>query len=655
MKIHKPIGSKDRFLEMFQGVNKINLNENALDGVNPIEAAFNELVADNLNIEQVNNQVSGGESIVEIAGRDKNGNDVVFKFAVQSQETDQDNVNQIQDVKMISAKIGDNVYEADDGALGAINANRKQDMFDAVSELVEFESDVDTVSDEMYEDAVKFIDKVPYNKGTEQIQTSQAYGDEKPTNPELRVKAPELNQFVSEIQDYIPDETPEEDPLALPDMGDIALPDDGTTGVDPYDQQPDYSGEPVEQVSPEKEAAINQAYDNLVQAGNPSPTSDDISREANRLQGVQPPPKTRTIPRGAEEFYESTDQDNYGNADDVAYNAFNFTLSPEKKREFILNAEQIALEKYGPEIGRSPMSYFKVILEIANELYTKQLATMNEDEETYPKQLGKKFKPKRQIPKKKKKPQSVVKLSEEDNESWKDVDGTMMGPNAPKPEDMAQSMEDFQAQVDPNLDPNAPEELKNSGEEPGNVLQGGLGDDKEVGQFCPIQVAKGVEVEMEHTDNPLIAVEIVMDHLTEDPMYYGESDEDPEAASMAGAQNDVEKQEDEELTDELLGYKSLNVGDGVNEKNKSEHPLADVLDSDGTEADLSQTRTGEKGRNLAEEEGFTEYMGDVGDRYRDANDNEFTVRNKVKGGVTLQGQAGEKEVATSDLLFLKKT
>lgn len=67
---------------------------------------------------------------------------------------------------------------------------------------------------------------------------------------------------------------------------------------------------------------------------------------------------------------------------------------------------------------------------------------------------------------------------------------------------------------------------------------------------------------------------------------------------------------------------------------KKKHPLADILD---------------------EEDGFTEYMGDVGDRYKDANDNDFTVRNKVKGGVTLQGQAGEKEVSTQDLLFLKKT
>ena len=31
-----------------------------------------------------------------------------------------------------------------------------------------------------------------------------------------------------------------------------------------------------------------------------------------------------------------------------------------------------------------------------------------------------------------------------------------------------------------------------------------------------------------------------------------------------------------------------------------------------------------------------------------------TVRDKVKGGVTLQGQGGEKEIATSSIGFLKK-
>jgi len=38
--------------------------------------------------------------------------------------------------------------------------------------------------------------------------------------------------------------------------------------------------------------------------------------------------------------------------------------------------------------------------------------------------------------------------------------------------------------------------------------------------FNPIELAKGMKVEMEHTDNPRIAQQIAMDHLTENPRYY---------------------------------------------------------------------------------------------------------------------------------------
>ena len=46
MKIYKPIGSKERFAEIFQGVNKIKLNEGFGQSYNPqavLEMAFEEL------------------------------------------------------------------------------------------------------------------------------------------------------------------------------------------------------------------------------------------------------------------------------------------------------------------------------------------------------------------------------------------------------------------------------------------------------------------------------------------------------------------------------------------------------------------------------------------------------------------------------------
>jgi len=51
-------------------------------------------------------------------------------------------------------------------------------------------------------------------------------------------------------------------------------------------------------------------------------------------------------------------------------------------------------------------------------------------------------------------------------------------------------------------------------------LVGGFGDGKDIEQFIPDQVIKGIKVEMEHTQDVKSVLEIVMDHLTEDPRYY---------------------------------------------------------------------------------------------------------------------------------------
>lgn len=51
-------------------------------------------------------------------------------------------------------------------------------------------------------------------------------------------------------------------------------------------------------------------------------------------------------------------------------------------------------------------------------------------------------------------------------------------------------------------------------------IPGGLADEKSPDDFDPEALAKGTEVELEHTDDPQIATEVAMDHLTEDPKYY---------------------------------------------------------------------------------------------------------------------------------------
>ena len=51
-------------------------------------------------------------------------------------------------------------------------------------------------------------------------------------------------------------------------------------------------------------------------------------------------------------------------------------------------------------------------------------------------------------------------------------------------------------------------------------IEGGKSDYKEESEFNVEELKRGIEVEMEHTDDPEIAKEIAMDHLAEDPQYY---------------------------------------------------------------------------------------------------------------------------------------
>lgn len=53
-----------------------------------------------------------------------------------------------------------------------------------------------------------------------------------------------------------------------------------------------------------------------------------------------------------------------------------------------------------------------------------------------------------------------------------------------------------------------------------DLLKGGVGDSKLPTDFDKEELLKGVKDEMEHTDNPHLALEIAIDHLTKDSNYY---------------------------------------------------------------------------------------------------------------------------------------
>lgn len=79
----------------------------------------------------------------------------------------------------------------------------------------------------------------------------------------------------------------------------------------------------------------------------------------------------------------------------------------------------------------------------------------------------------------------------------------------------------------------------------GDQLEGGLADDADVMDFDKDQILRGIEVEMEHTNDPRIALEIAMDHLKEIPDYYTHL-EDMESEAGVEEASRLEVKDDEE-------------------------------------------------------------------------------------------------------------
>ena len=52
-------------------------------------------------------------------------------------------------------------------------------------------------------------------------------------------------------------------------------------------------------------------------------------------------------------------------------------------------------------------------------------------------------------------------------------------------------------------------------------LPNGRAKGRHPSEFDPVQLRRGIQVEMEHTRDAKIAEGIAMDHLVEDPLYYG--------------------------------------------------------------------------------------------------------------------------------------
>lgn len=402
MRINKAVGSKDRLVEIFQKVNHVKLNENLMEmggaSLNPesvLGVAFDQLKNKRLRIEHSNTQATGNESYVEISATDPQGNSITFTFKANSSEGDQEGVFNVNSVTLHSftfdsADGEDSIELAEDG-LKRFNQQHANDMMSAVQEYLDVEpqgvASQETSNSAELQEAIDYIDSIkkdssPYGGGFDKMQTGKNYADRKPTNDKVRVSSPELDKFIQEeigqmnkpiagmtlggiVEDDYEDDDQEVtlDNLEGEPEGEENMPQQPEE-VPTIDDELPVDNEPAPEVSPEKRDRILQAYENLIQRvgrGNPnySPTTPEVMAELDRMSGVQKPRNTRTVSKEAVPYLAEEE---------------------EKKKE----------DSYSP---------FK--------------------------QLGKTFKPKSQskYPKKKKKPQTSVKIAEgqEGRDKYEDI------------------------------------------------------------------------------------------------------------------------------------------------------------------------------------------------------------------------------------------
>jgi len=746
MKIYKQIGSKERFLEMFQNVNKIKLNEAFGQNYNPqsvLEVAFTELKSGNLKVKHSNTQTKDNENFIELLCVDNNGNNITFTFKTISSEQDQEGVYKIDNVIMMSFTFDDanseNSVEMDENALKQFNAQHNNELFDIIDEYIDIEEEEPV--DSLYEEAIQKIDSYPFGGGRDNMQTGKAYADEKPTNPDVRVSAEELEKYINEMDEF--DNQRVTKPKAyqiintaydnlitkntnsnyVPTSQELKAEVERITGksviadLNEWDKEEDdiinqelarfkqatqqqpitvpqittddtkeVDDEPVPKINEKKKKIIWQAYDNIItRKGNPdyAPTINELMGEINILIGEKPvtPEKRRVFPKEAEPFLENTNKTN--DYPDIIGKEFKPETHYPKKKKIRIKKVKIsanestdhdkyenvvflqgdeafdALERLDREGEDAALEYLKQwhypgehegsqeenhgtadktyrkdgyimswnpsigYIGLQYDLSKIDELTMNE-EEVYgdedianlpaaPKGWGAKKVAKHDIGQDLEKSgdkhplpydtkfdfNEEEKMSDEDNKSEiTNPDDQIAHQTDNEPPADTEEKPDDGMSLEPQGDEVA--QLAQDKEETGEMLQGGLGDEKSPLEFDPEQILKGMKVELEHTDNPMIAIEITMDHLTEIPNYYdrlekmeadvekyGAGSTDP--MNPSGCFNDrqlakdfppesFEKQDDKEMTDMLLGYKPKNVGDEVegNEEADLSNPDKDM-------------------------------------------------------------------------------
>lgn len=454
MNIKGKAGSKERLLEMMQGVNKVTINESAWqDRLNDtVNDAFKKLKSGALKLNQGGSnkatmQTVGDQSYIGVNGYDAQGNMYNFNFRIEATEGDQDGVGFVNDVVLEEFSYtnpqGQKVFDVNEDDLRDFNKQHGPELYDAIEDYI----DMDTqAGEELGETIEKKKESDPYGGSSQDYQDHMGYGDEKPVNPKLRTKSPELEKFVKEDE--------EENPC--------------WSGYEMVGMK-DKDGKKVPNCVPKED--VNENEEN----------GEDIIRKSfKRLSSDL-------------EFSKMAQ-------------AYENLLKMKRNKQQAKKSTELALSSVRDMIA----DYLRD---------TKELNVTEEDVQNFFENWLSKY-------------SSVV--SENENEESDDDEVPAMDVN----------------------------DVDNDGDK----LEGGLGDQGDMMQYDPQEILKGIEVEMEHTKDPKIALEIAMDHLEELPDYYTrlkrmEDQGEKDLHSLDGdVPEDLEgyvqeiNDADQELRNTLLGY-----------------------------------------------------------------------------------------------------
>jgi hypothetical protein len=527
MKIYKPVGSKERFAEIFQGVTKTKLNEAfmsdaaSLNPENVLNMAFEQLKSGGLKIEQSNSQGSGEQSYVELVCKDKQGNDITFTFKVQSSAGDQDGVYNVNGVMLTNFTFdspNEEVVELDESGLRRFNAQHGKELFDAIQQYITVEDEEPI--DSLYEDAIRKIDSAPFGKDSfDKMQTGKAYVDEKPINPAIRVKAPELDKFVKESENLAEFDKPamklKMQPMAAPtavteeeekgkkELG--SYPDQLGKKFKPKNQMPKKKKKPQTTIKLSEGMEGDDEYEEIPDLDIPV---DKGAKKAAHSDMHRDPSMTK---HGSDWAEKPEDWSKHTMPYDTKFDSILAEKGdePETGDDNVTDTEFMDAERQGLDGSENDVNP------------ETEMGTENDIEagdET-----------------------PVHGLDPNPSQMKKDFAGMSHEPESDEIEQIAQDKE-----------------------ETGEVIPGGKGEGKTAIDFDPEQILMGMRVEMEHTDDPMYALEITIDHLTEDPEYYTTQDT-PEDSAQANASADANSGEgdDKDMEDILLGFKPHNVGDEV--------------------------------------------------------------------------------------------